>query len=161
MECRHKHIHFQGCTKKKKKPFTRRGILSVTSNHHLSSFIIMEHHELVGHFGQEYALVSLLLFEEQMASLPQDRLTPDQPPFSSVGIDFFGRLYLKQRRSIVKHYGYPFSCLTMTATHIEVTESLDTDLFVNALRRFINCRGHPKMIRSDNGTNLNAGEREI
>ena len=96
-----------------------------------------------------------------MASLPQDRLTPDQPPFSSIGIDFFGRLYLKQRRSIVKHYGCPFSCLTMTATHIEVTESLDTDLVVNALRRFINCRGHPKMIRSDNGTNLNAGEREI
>ena len=29
------------------------------SNHHLSSLIIMEHHELVGHFGQEYVLASL------------------------------------------------------------------------------------------------------
>ena len=96
-----------------------------------------------------------------MASLHQDRLTPDQPPFASVAIDFFGPLYVKQLRSIVKHYGCLFSCLTMRATHIEVTESLDTYSFVYTLWRFINRRGHPKMIRSDNGTNLCAGEREI
>ena len=49
----------------------------------------------------------------------------------------------------------------MRATHIEVTESLNTDSFVHALRRFVNRRGHTKMIRSDNGTNLCAREREI
>ena len=49
----------------------------------------------------------------------------------------------------------------MQATHIEVTESLDTDSFINALRRFISRRGCPRIIRSDNGTNLSAGEKEI
>jgi len=38
---------------------------------------------------------------------------------------------------------------------------LDTDGFVNALRRLINLRGKPTTIYSDNGTNLRAGEREI
>jgi len=96
-----------------------------------------------------------------MADLPSDRLTPDEPPFSYVGIDFFGPLHVKQGRSTVKHHGCLFSCLTMRATHIEVTESLETDLFINALRRFVSRRGMPKMIRSDNGTNLTGGEREI
>ena len=96
-----------------------------------------------------------------MADLPADRLTPGEPPFSYVGIDFFGPLYVKQGRSTVKHYGCLFSCLTMRASHIEVTESLQTDSFINALRRFISRRGNPKIARSDNGTNLCGAEREL
>ena len=65
-----------------------------------------------------------------MADLPSDRLTPDEPPFSYVGTDFFGPLCVKQGRSTVKHYGCLFSCLTMRATHIEVTESLEMDSFI-------------------------------
>ena len=45
--------------------------------------------------------------------------------------------------------------------HIEIAESLDTDSFINALRRFMNLRGNPKVIYSDNSTNFRAGEREI
>ena len=72
-----------------------------------------------------------------MVDLPSDRLTRDDPPFTHAGIDFFGPLYLKRGRSILKHYGCLFTCLTMRATHIEVTQSLDTDSFINALRRFV------------------------
>lgn len=96
-----------------------------------------------------------------MADLPSDRLTPDEPLSSYVGIDLFGPLYMKQGRSTVKHYGCLFSCLTMGATHIEVTESLKTDSFINTLCRFTSRRGMLKMIRGDNGTNLTGGEREI
>jgi len=60
----------------------------------------------------------------------------------------------------VKHYGCLFSCLTIRANHIEVTEFLETDLFIDALHRFFSRRGMPKMIRSDNDTNL-TGERDI
>ena len=95
-----------------------------------------------------------------MADLLDDRLIPDEPPFPYVGIDFFGPLYVKQGRSTVKHYGCLFSCLTVRATHIEVTETLETDSFINALHRFVHRRGIPKMI-SDNETNLSGGEREI
>ena len=93
------------------------------------------------------------------AELPKERLIPGKPPVSYVGIDFFGPLYVKQGRGTVKHYGCLFSCLTVRATHIEVSESLETDSFINALRRFI--RGKPKVIRSDNETNLCGGEREL
>jgi len=163
--------------------------LLLPSKHHVTKLLVMDVHESVGHLGQEYVLAKLrhnywiiqgraavrrvlgncltcrkqnaLKGQQVMANLPSDRLTPDEPPFSYVGIDFFGPFYVKQRRSTVKHYGCLFSCLTMRATHIEVTESLETDSFVNALRRFISRRGMPKLIRSDNGTNLTGGEREI
>ena len=163
--------------------------LLLPSKHPVTKLLIMDVHESVGHLGQEYVLTNLrqkywivkgraavrrvlgncLTCRKQnatkgqqvMADLPDDRLIPDEPPFSYVGIDFFGPLYLKQGRSTVKHYGCLFSCLTVRATHIEVTETLETDSFINALRRFVNRRGIPKMIRSDNGTNLSGGEREI
>ena len=43
-----------------------------------------------------------------MADLPEDRLTPEKPPFSFVGIDYFGPLEVKQGRSRVKRYGSLF-----------------------------------------------------
>ena len=49
----------------------------------------------------------------------------------------------------------------MRATHIEMTESLDTDSFIDTLPRFISRRGCPRVIRSQVGTNLSAGEKEI
>ena len=95
-----------------------------------------------------------------MGELPRYRLTPEDRPFSYVGIDYFGPLYVKQGRSTVKHYGRLFSCLTVCATQIEVAESLETDSFINDLRRFISRRGMLKVI-SDNGIYLSGGEREI
>ena len=54
-----------------------------------------------------------------------------------------------------------FTCLTIRAIHIEIIHSMDTDSFINALRRFIARRGHPNEIRCDNGTNFKAGEKEL
>ena len=83
-----------------------------------------------------------------MASLPEDRLIPDKPPFTYVGIDYFGPLEVRQGRSRGKRYGCLFSCLTTRAVHIEIAHSLDTDSMINALRRFIIVRGYPELIRS-------------
>ena len=52
-----------------------------------------------------------------------------------------------------------FLLLAIRVTHSEVIESLETDSVINTLRRFISRRGMPKMIRSDNGTNLSSGDR--
>lgn len=89
-----------------------------------------------------------------MADLPQDRVSPDEPPFTRVGVDYFGPFEVKCGRSTVKRYGVLFTCLLVRAIHIEVASSLDTDSFINAFRRFIARRGQVSELRSDNGTNL-------
>ena len=76
----------------------------------------------------------------------------DLPPFSLVGIDYFGSFMVKQGRSQVKRYGCIFMCLTVRAVHIEIAHSLETDSFINALRRFITRRGKPVLVRTDNGS---------
>ena len=51
--------------------------------------------------------------------------------------------------------------MSVRAVHIELAESLDTDSFINAMQRFINQRGHPSLIVSDCGTNLNGVVNEL
>ena len=99
--------------------------------------------------------------EQRMADLPDDRISAGGAPFSCVGIDLFGPFAVKRGRSAVKRYGCIFTCLKIRAVHIEVVHSLDTDSFINALQRFICRRGSVKEIRSDNGSNFTAAEKEL
>ena len=88
-----------------------------------------------------------------MADLPLERLEPDLPPFTNVGVDYFGPIETKRGRTTLKRYGVLFTCMTSRAVHIEVANSLDTDSRFNALGRFTCRRGQEvKHIRSDNGT---------
>lgn len=98
---------------------------------------------------------------QQMADLPRDRISPNEPAFTRVGVDYFGPFEVKRGRSTVKKYGVLFTCLSERAIHIEVASSLDTDSFINALRRFIARRGQVLEFRSDNGTNFVGAEREL
>ena len=61
----------------------------------------------------------------------------------------------------MKRYGCLFTCLAVRVVHIEVVHPLDTDGFINALRRFVSLRGFPTTIFSDHGTNFRAGEKEL
>lgn len=96
-----------------------------------------------------------------MADLPVDRITPDEPPFSRVGMDYFGPIDVKQGRSLVKRYGVVFVCLASRAIHIERADSLDTNGCINVIRRFMARRGQVTQIRSDNGSNLVGAEKEM
>lgn len=96
-----------------------------------------------------------------MADLPQDRVSPDLPPFTHVGIDYFGPIEVKRGRVHVKRYGVIFTCLVSRAVHLEVASYLDTDSCINALRRFICRRGPVTSIRTDNGTNFVGTHREL
>ena len=71
---------------------------------------------------------------QKITDLPKERVTPGKPPFSHVGIDYFGSFMVKQGRSQVKRYTCIFMCLTIRAVHIEIAHSLDMDYFINALR---------------------------
>lgn len=156
---------------------------------HVSELLLRHIHQQVGHGGRNYMLSKLrekywitgassairrVLSKciicrrlnarpvyQQMADLPHDRVVPDEPPFTRVGVDYFGPFEVKSRRSMVKRYGVIFTCLAIRAIHIEVVPSLETDSFINALRRFTARRGQVREFRSDNGTNFIGAEREL
>ena len=157
--------------------------------HHVVDLIVRHYHLLSGHSGQEYVL-SLIRKSywiikgrvavrrvvnrcftcrrgqappgvQKMADLPADRVTPNKPPFSFVGVDCFGPFWVKRARSQVKRYGVLFTCLATRAIHLEVAQSMDTDSFVNSMRRFIARRGIPEVMRSDNGSNFVGGNKEL
>ena len=156
---------------------------------HISDIILQHIHQEVGHGGRNHMLSRLrqrywipgasvairkVLSKciicrrlhaapghQQMADLPKDRVSPDEPPFTRVGVDYFGPFEVKRGRSMLKKYGVLFTCLTVRAVHIEVASSLDTDSFIHALRRFIARRGQVQELRSDNGTNFVGAERVL
>jgi len=99
--------------------------------------------------------------EQKMADLPLDRITPDKPPFTYVGVDCFGLFLIRRGRTEVKRYGVLYACLVVRAVHIEVAHNLDTDSFLKSFRRFVARRGSPELIRSDNGSNFESGERKL
>ena len=72
-----------------------------------------------------------------------------------------GLLLVKYRRGTMKGYGCVFTCMSTRAVHIEVSSDLSTDSFVQAVCRFVSCRGPPKEIYSDNGTNFRGVEVEV
>ena len=101
------------------------------------------------------------LCQQKMADLPESRVLAEKPPFTSVGVDYFGPFQVRRGRSFVKRYGVIFTCLAIHAVHLEIAHSLSTDSFLLAMRRFIARRGQVKEIYSDNGSNLTGGEKEL
>ncbi|XP_068240028.1 uncharacterized protein [Palaemon carinicauda] len=156
--------------------------------HHVTTLLIRHEHELLAHSGRNHVLSNLrqknwiinanatvrnVLFHcvtcrklkepalsQKMADLPADRLEPS-PPFSNVGIDLFGPYYIKEGRKELKRYSVIFTCLVSRSIHIETANTLQSDSFINALRRFVSRKGHPKVTRCDNGTNFHGAEREL
>jgi hypothetical protein len=97
----------------------------------------------------------------EMAPLPACRVTPFHPPFSNVGVDYFGPMHVPVKRSTEKRYGVLYTCLATRAVHLELVNTQDTDSCLMAWRRFVALRGSPNNVWSDNGTNLTACEKEL
>ena len=90
------------------------------------------------------------LCAQQMAPLLDEQMTPDKPPFTFDGMDYFGLLNDKAGRSHLKRYGCLFTCLTSRSLHLEVAHSLTADSFIAAIQRFTSRRGVPERVNSDN-----------
>ena len=95
-----------------------------------------------------------------MVDLLSSRLM-EVPPFTYCRVDMFGPFIIKQRRSEVKRYGAIFTCMNSRAIHTEVTHSLDSDSFIQALRRIIARRGNIRTIYSDNRSNFIGADKEL
>ena len=161
----------------------------VPTKHHITRLLILSYHQRLAHAGQDHILACLRekfwipkgrsvvrnvvrsclsckkqrakSMEQMMAALPAFRTTAFEPCFTHTGVDYFGPLNVKRGRSVVKRWGAIFTCMNSRAVHLELASSLETDCFINVLRRFINRRGTPESIHSDNGTNFVGAEKEI
>ena len=170
-------------------PYPAKHQIILPNRHHVVDLIVRYYHLMSGHSGLEHVLSMVRgkfwilkartavrrvvidcfdckrrqapLGKQKMADLPTDRVTPVKAPFTFVGIDCFGPFLVRRGRSLVKRYGVLFTCLSIRAIHLEVSQSLDTDSFINAMRRFIARRGQPEEVRSDNGGNFVYGEKEL
>ncbi|XP_063042981.1 uncharacterized protein LOC134437423 [Engraulis encrasicolus] len=163
--------------------------LILAKGQHVATLLLRDLHQRLGHSGRNHMLSTLRrkywitgansavrrivaeccicrryharMMGQKMADLPKERVLPDHPPFTNVGLDYFGPIEVKKGRGTVKRYGVIFTCLSSRAVHLEVASSLDTDACINALRRFICRRGQVVRIQSDNGTNFIGAEREL
>ena len=88
-----------------------------------------------------------------MGNLPEGSLQLGMV-FRNTGVDFFGPMLVKDRRSQVKVYGCSFVCMSIRACHLELVDDLSTDHFIMALKRFIEWRSRPQGMFSDNGSNF-------
>ena len=61
---------------------------------------------------------------------------------------------MKEGRREVKRYGVLFTYMSSRMIHIETSNTLETDSYINALCRFLAERGPVRQIRSDCGTNF-------
>ncbi|KAK2551629.1 hypothetical protein P5673_027396 [Acropora cervicornis] len=144
-------------------PFSAEHPMILPSKHPMTDLIIKDYHEKEGHVGAGHVLASLRQrfwilrgnatvrrvlgkclkcrlwnsnpCDQIMAQLPWPRVSPYSPPFSSVGVDFFGPIL--------------------------VAHDLTSDSFIQAFTRFVSRRGVPIEVFSDNGTNFRGAETEI
>ena len=96
-----------------------------------------------------------------MANLPLARLATFCRPFSYVGIDYFGPMYVTVGRRTEKRWGALFTCLTIRAIHLEVAHTLNASSCIMCIKNFIARRGIPIQFISDNGTNFHAASKEL
>ena len=99
-----------------------------------------------------------------MAPLPVCRFpdTLSQFPFANTEIDFFGPFYIEDTKDkLNKYYGLIFTCMVTIAAHLDSQLDLNTDIFLNVLRRFASRRCQPKLILSDNGKTFVGANEEL
>lgn len=96
-----------------------------------------------------------------MGQLPEDRVTPNVRPFTFTGLDYFGPVNVAVGRRREKRWVALFTCLTIRAVHLELAHDLSTDACILCIRNFVNVRGVPRRIRSDNGTNFVGATTEL
>ena len=93
-----------------------------------------------------------LAYQPVDGGLPSFRTTPSRP-FASVGLDFFGPLFVDEGTKV---WVLLFTCATSRAIHLELVRSQNTDEVKRALRRFFALRSMPQLILSDNAKTFHA-----
>lgn len=169
-------------------PYDSKHQVIIPHQHYIANLLILDAHAKVNHSGPEHTIAKLresywvtrvrsrvkLLIHAcrlchirrvlsrvpRMAQLPLARVVMGSV-WATTGCDYFGPILIKRGRVREKRWVCLLTSMTVRAVHLEIANSLDTDAFILALRRFIARRGKPKEMYSDNGTNFVGANREL
>ena len=102
-------------------------------------------------------------FSQIMAPLPEYRLETPLRAFAKTGLDFAGPFETKvgRGRARKKVYILVLTCMQIRAIHLEVTDSQDLTAVMNAMSRFVDTRGMPTDILSDNFSTFISEDKEL
>lgn len=147
--------------------------LIFTKDQHVATLIIKHIHQHLTHNGRNHTLSMLRkTYWVMSGNAARERIITNccycrryngetrGAPFTNVG-DYFGPIEVRKGRGTVKRYGVILNCLASRAVHLEVANSMDTDVCINAFSCFICRRGQVACIQSDNVTNFIGAEREL
>ena len=81
--------------------------------------------------------------------------------FFHVGTDFCGPLYARTTTNPTKVYICIFTCASSRMLHLELTNDMSTDKFLQAFQRMMNHQGMSDTVWSDNAQSFKAANREI
>lgn len=94
-------------------------------------------------------------------TLPEFRVR-GAPPFSTVGVDFAGPLYVKGKKGEMEKVCIAlFSRCVIRAVHLELVDYLSAAAFRCCLRRFTTRHRTPALILSDNVKTFKATEKTL
>ena len=105
--------------------------------------------------------------EQVEAPLPVTRFDERSRPFTNAGMDFLGPFPIKQGRTTRANSGHVdgyillFTCYTTRSIHLEPTYNMTTQTVFNALSRFVDRRGCPTTMYSDNQRSFVAMDKEL
>ena len=161
-------------------------LIILPRNSHVTTFIVRYFHERTSHQGKTMTLnevrsngfwiingkvavssivSSCVKCKKLRGAVQEQRMSEDRletaPPFTYCAVDYFGPFIVKDGRKELKRYGVLFTCMASRAIHLGTSNSLDTDSYINVLRRFISPRGPIRQLRSDQGTNFVGALKEL
>ena len=151
------------------------------SKSHFTRLLIRNAHNLSGHRGIQHTLSHLRAefwvlqgrrtvktvinrcntcrkVDARVFGLPKAPALPDfrvtrARCFETVGVDFTGYFTVRDPKTLVEQKAYMliFTCAASRASHLEATLGLSTTDFMLGFTRFMNMRGIPERVESDNG----------
>ena len=105
--------------------------------------------------------------EQVMGDLPECRVSEEFPAWSSVNMDLFGPLEVRDEvvkrgpRVCKKIWGIIFVCTRTRGVYLDVASDYSTESVLHAVRRLLALKGNVRLIISDRGSQLLAAEKEL
>ena len=116
--------------------------------------------KIVGQCAVCNRLESRCYAPEDTPPLPEFRTKVDFP-FSYVGVDFAGPLYVKEGAEMRKVYIALYTCAVSRAVHLDLVLDLSADTFLRCFKRFTARFGVPKHITSDNAKTFKSASKSL